>query len=76
MGYAHAAEVLSQWGGFARFCRGHLGLEALTVMNAYRLWQDDPAAEVLESYPEAKVEEGIAAHWEGNWAREWGRRFY
>ena len=44
-------------------------------MHAYRLWQDDPAAEVLAIYPEAKVEEGMAAHWEENWRREWGRRF-
>jgi hypothetical protein len=51
-------------------------LRTTNSIASYKLWQDDPAAEVLESYPEAKVEEGIAAHWEGNWAREWGRRFY
>ena len=75
VGYAHATEVLSQWEGFGRFCRQTLGMEPLTVMSAYKLWQDDPAAEVLASYPDAKVDEGMAAHWQGNWAREWGRRF-
>ena len=74
-GVVHAADLLSQWEGFGRFCRKHLGLEPMTVMSAYRLWPDDPAAEVLASYPDAKVDEGIASHWEGNWAREWGRRF-
>ena len=75
VGYAHAADVLSQWEGFGRFCRNSLGLKPMAVMTAYKLWQDDPAAEVLASHPDAKVDEGVAAHWEGNWAREWGRRF-
>ena len=75
IGEAHAAEVLSQWEGFGRFCRNSLGLEPLTVMRAYRMWQEDPAAEVLANYPDAKVDEGMAAHWDENWAREWGRRF-
>src|SRR5688572_17870135 len=56
-------------------CRNSLGLEPMTVMHAYRLWQDDPAAEVLTSYPDANLDERMAAHWEGNWAREWERRF-
>ena len=75
MGEAHAAEVLSQWEGFGRFCRSHLGAEPLAVMRAYRMTIGDPAAEVLAVYPEAKVDEATAAHWEQNWAREWGRRF-
>ena len=32
VGDAHAAEVLSQWEGFGRFCCKHLGLEPLAVM--------------------------------------------
>jgi hypothetical protein len=36
---------------------------------------DDPSAEVLATHPDAAVGEAKAAHWEGNWAREWGRRF-
>ena len=41
----------------------------------YRLWQDDPAAVVLASYPDAVVNEKTAVHGVGNWGREWGRRF-
>ena len=67
--------MLSQWEGFGRFCRNHLSLEPMAVMSAYRLWQDDPAAEVLASYPEAKVDEAKAAEWAGNWTRTWERRF-
>ena len=75
MGYAHATEVLSQWEGYGRFCRNHLGLEPMTVLHGYGLWRDDPAAEVLAGCPDAEVDEAMAAHWEGNWAREWERRF-
>jgi hypothetical protein len=39
-----------------------------------RLVQEDPAAEVLESYPDAKVDEAKAAEWAGNWTRGWERR--
>jgi hypothetical protein len=75
MGEAHAVEVLSQWEGYGRFCRRHLGVEARTAVTAYRLPLGDPAAEVLAAYPEAAVDEAKAAHWEGNWVRQWGRRF-
>jgi hypothetical protein len=75
MGQAHAAEVLSQWEGFGRFCRKQLGVEPLAVMSAYRLGDSDPAAEVLAAYPDAKFDGAKAAEWEGNWVREWGRRF-
>jgi hypothetical protein len=75
VGQAHAVEVLSQWEGFGRFCRICLGLEPMAVMAAYGMWQEDPAAEVLASYPDAKVDEATSAHWERNWGREWGRRF-
>jgi hypothetical protein len=74
MGQAHAAEVLSQWEEFGRFCRRHLGAEPLTVVAAYRLPIGDPAAEVLATYPEANVDEAKAAQWEGSWTREWERR--
>ena len=68
-------EVLSQWEGYCRFCRTHLGVEAPAVMAAYRLPLGDPAAAVLAAYPDAAVDEAMAAHWEGNWGREWTRRF-
>ena len=47
----------------------------MVVIKAYRMMTADLAAEVLESYPEATVDEAKAAEWEGNWAREWDRRF-
>ena len=75
IGQAHAAEVLSQWEGFGRFCQTHLGIEPLVLMSAYRLITADPAEEVLASYPDAVVDEAIAEHWAGNWTREWKRRF-
>jgi len=75
VGQAHAVEVLSQWEGFGRFCRKHPRLEPLTVMTAFKLWRDDPAAEVLASHPDARTNEGKAAHWEGNWGSEWKRWF-
>jgi hypothetical protein len=68
-------EALSQWEGFGRFCRRQLGVEPLTLLHAYGIDWDDPAAEVLATYPEAKVDEAKAAQWEGSWAREWERRF-
>ena len=37
--------------------------------------KEDPAAEVLATYPDAAVDEAKASHWEGNWGREWERRF-
>jgi hypothetical protein len=75
MGEAHAVEVLSQWEGFGRFCRESLGVEPLTLISAYGLGHDDPAVEVLASYPDAKADEAKAAEWERNWARSWSRRF-
>jgi hypothetical protein len=75
IGLGVAVEALSQWEGFSRFCRQHLGVEPLTLMTAYGLGLEDPAAEVLAAYPDAVVDETKAAHWEGNWAREWERRF-
>jgi hypothetical protein len=36
---------------------------------------DDPPPEVLAVYPNATADDAKAAHWEGNWAREWERRF-
>ena len=37
--------------------------------------RENPAANVLETFPAAKADEAKAAHCQGNWAREWGRRF-
>jgi hypothetical protein len=75
IGEAHAAEILSQWEGFGRFCRDVLRVEPQTLLAAYGLWRDDPAAEVLATYPDAKFDEAKAAQWAGNWTREWDRRF-
>ena len=75
MGQAHATEILSQWEGYCRFCHRHLGVEATTVMRAYRLIAGDPAAEVLAVYPDAKADEEKAEERAGHWAGEWERRF-
>jgi len=75
IGEAHAAEILSQWEGFGRFCREVLGVEPQTLLAAYGLWRDDPAAEVLAAYPDAKADEAKAAHWADNWRQNWDRRF-
>ena len=75
MGVAHAADLLSQWEGFGRFCRELLEVEPLTLLRALRLEQDDPAAEVLASYPDAEADEATAAEWAGKWTREWELRF-
>ena len=68
-------EALSQWEGFSRFCRDALRVEPMTLLAAYGLGRDDPAAEVLACHPEANVDEVKAAEWAGNWTREWERRF-
>jgi hypothetical protein len=75
VGEMNAVDLLSQWEGFGRFCRESLSLEPLTLLRALRLGREDPAAEVLASYPDAKADEAKAAEWAGNWARQWGRRF-
>ena len=75
IGEAHAVEVLSQWEGFGRFCRESLGVEPLALMAALDLGREDPAAEVLAAYPDAKLDEATAAHWAENWRRNWERRF-
>lgn len=54
-------EALSQWEGFGRFCRNQLGVEALTLLRAYDLCKEDPAAEVRASCPDATADEARAA---------------
>ena len=49
----HAAEILSQWEGFGRFCREVLRAGPQTLLAAYGLWRDDPAADVLAAYLDA-----------------------
>ena len=71
----HAADLLSQWEGFGRFCRDVLALEPLTLLEALRLRRGDPAAEVLASYPDAKPDEAKAAEWASTWKSNWDRRF-
>jgi len=59
-------EILSQWAGLDRFCRGVLGVGPLTLLAACGLGRDDPAAEVLTVYPHAKIGEAKAVEWEEN----------
>jgi hypothetical protein len=75
IGMGVGVEALSQWEGFSRFCRNHLGVEAMTLLRAYGVEWEDPAAEVLTVYPEAKADEARAAERERHWAREWERAF-
>jgi hypothetical protein len=75
IGEAHAAEILSQWEGIGRFCREVLRVEPQTLLTAYGLWRDDPAAEVLAGYPDVKADEANAAHWAVVWRQNWERRF-
>jgi hypothetical protein len=75
VGEAYAVDLLSQWDGFGRFCREVLALKPLTLLKALRLAEKDPAAEVVASYPEARVNEAKAAEWAGNWRRNWDHRF-
>jgi hypothetical protein len=63
------------WDGFGRFCREALEMEPLTLVRAYGLQRDDPAAEVLAIYPDAKPDEAEAGRWAEQWCRGWDRRF-
>jgi hypothetical protein len=75
IGIGVGVEALSQWAGFARFCRKQLGVEPLALLSAFGLNTADPAAEVMPAHPDAKVDEAIADHWAGKWVRDWDRRF-
>jgi hypothetical protein len=75
VGEAYAVDVLSLWEGFKRFCREVLALEPLTLLKALRIAQEDPAAKVLESYPDAKADESKAVEWVDAWKGNWDRRF-
>lgn len=71
----HASDLLSQWEGFGRFCRQSLGVEPLTLMAAFGLERNDPAAEVREKHPEAEEDPRVASEWAECWTRNWSRRF-
>jgi hypothetical protein len=75
IGIGVGLEALSQWEGFSRFCRRCLGVEPLTLLAAYGVRCEDPAAEVLAVYPYAKADEAKAEERAGHWAGEWERRF-
>jgi hypothetical protein len=75
IGIGVGVEALSQWEGFGRFCRRHLGVEPMVLLCAYELVRDDPAAEVLAVYPDAKADEAKAEERAGHWAGEWEQRF-
>jgi hypothetical protein len=76
VGEAFASDLLSQWEGFGRFCKEVLALEPLTLLKALKLAEKDPAAQVLESYLDAKPDEAKAAEWKQTWTRNWERRSY
>jgi hypothetical protein len=61
VGEADAVELLSQWEGFARFCREALRVEPLVLLLALGLGHGDPAAEVRAAYPDAAVDEAEVA---------------
>jgi hypothetical protein len=69
------SKALTQREGFGRFCRRCLGLEPLTLLRAYGLGKEDPSAEVLAIYPDAKADEAKAEEPAEHWAGEWERRF-
>jgi hypothetical protein len=75
IGIGVGEEALSQWEGFARFCRRCLGVEPLTLLAAYGVRCEDPASEVLAVFPDAKADEEKAEERAGHWAGEWERRF-
>jgi hypothetical protein len=75
IGIGVGEEALSQWEGFSRFCRRSLGVEPLTLLAAYGVRTEDPAAEVLAIYPDVKADEAKAEERAGHWAGEWERRF-
>ena len=52
-----------------------LAVEPLTLLKALRLATEDPAAEVLASYPDAQADEAKAAEWADTWKKNWDRRF-
>ena len=70
------AEALSQWDGFGWFCRRHLGVDPLTLLSGYELATEDPAAEALAVYPDAKADEARAEERAAHWAGECERRSY
>jgi hypothetical protein len=75
VGRVHATEVLSMWEGFGRFCRETLEIEPLTLVRAYGLQRDAPAAEALGMYPDATPDEAEATRWAAQWCCGWKRRF-
>jgi hypothetical protein len=75
IGMGVGVEALSQWEGFSRFCRDALRVEPVTLLAAYGLGRGDPAAEVLASFPDAKVDDSRAEEPAKHWTREWERRF-
>ena len=74
-GEEHAAEVLTKWEGFGRFCRDTLGLEALTVMRAWGLLDDDPVEVVRQVCADARADEVQAEERSAALSRRWVERF-
>ena len=72
---AHASDLLSQWEGFARFCRDSLDVEPPKLMGAFGLEPRDPGVEVREKHPDATADPRVVCDWAGCWTRSWNRRF-
>jgi hypothetical protein len=75
VGEADAAELLSQWEGFTRFCRDALRIEPLVLLRALGLGHGDPAVEVRAAFPDAAVDEAEVSRWSVQWTHGWARRF-
>jgi hypothetical protein len=72
-GRRRSVSLLSAWEGLGRFTRECCGVEPLTLLKAWRLLAEDPAAEVRRLYPHAKADEGQTANWHASLAGAWER---
>ena len=75
VGANSAAELLSVWAALGRFSRECLGVEPLVLATAWRLLDDDPAAEIQAMYPDAKPDASLTNHWYSSMTNGWEKRF-
>jgi hypothetical protein len=62
---------LTAWAGFGRFCDDCVGVDALTLVKAWRLLDADPTVEVRRLCPDAVADEARAAGWHASLGRAW-----
>jgi hypothetical protein len=72
-GRHRAVSLLSAWEGFGRFTRESCGVEAATLLRAWRLVPEDPTAEVRRLYPKARADEAAAANWHAALSGPWAK---